>query len=88
MGYLKGLLSPCERKNGWQFAERLGNPAPDDVQYLLEQGRWDPDTTRDELQRWVAGRLNVEDGILLWTRSALSKRVSTRRAYSASTAKS
>jgi hypothetical protein len=33
--YLKGLLSPVERKNGWQLAEEAGLPTPYAVQYLL-----------------------------------------------------
>ena len=33
--YLKGLLSPVERKNGWQLAEQAGDATPDGVQRLL-----------------------------------------------------
>ena len=33
--YLKGLLSPAERKNGWQLAEHGGDSRPDGVQRLL-----------------------------------------------------
>ena len=32
---LKGLISPVERKNGWQLAERAGDVSPDGVQRLL-----------------------------------------------------
>ena len=32
VGYLRGLLSTTERKNGWQLAEHLGDPTPDEVQ--------------------------------------------------------
>ena len=32
--YLKGLVSPVERKNGWQLAERAGDATPDEVQRL------------------------------------------------------
>src|SRR3954454_22194812 len=28
-GYIRGLLSETERKNGWQLAEHLGDPTPD-----------------------------------------------------------
>lgn len=27
-GYLEGLLSGCERKNGWQVAECVGDASP------------------------------------------------------------
>ena len=35
LGYLRGLLSDTERKNGWQLAEYLGEATPDGVQHLL-----------------------------------------------------
>ena len=35
LDYLRGLLSPVERKNGWQLAERAGDATPDGVQRLL-----------------------------------------------------
>jgi hypothetical protein len=35
MQYLRGLLSPTERKNGWQLAETLGHASPYSVQHLL-----------------------------------------------------
>lgn len=37
--YLQGLLSQCERKNGWHLAEWLGDASPDGVQYLLDRVR-------------------------------------------------
>ena len=33
--YLQALLSPIERKNGWQIAEHVGAATPDGVQRLL-----------------------------------------------------
>ncbi len=33
--YLRGLLAPVERKNGWQMAEELGDPNVHGVQRLL-----------------------------------------------------
>src|SRR5258707_13884292 len=46
--YLQGLLSPVERKNGWQLAEEIGEPNPYEVQYLLDRAKWDEDAMRDE----------------------------------------
>jgi len=31
LAYLRGLLSPVERKNGWQLAESAGDATPDGV---------------------------------------------------------
>ena len=38
--YLKGLLSPVERKNGWQLAEQAGDATPYGVQHLLSTYIW------------------------------------------------
>ena len=43
LDYLKGLLSPVERKNGWQLAEQAGDATPDGVQRLLSTYVWDAD---------------------------------------------
>jgi hypothetical protein len=29
LAYLRGLLAPLERKNGWQLAEAMGDASPD-----------------------------------------------------------
>src|SRR4051812_46217027 len=47
--YLKGLLSPVERKNSWQIAEVVGNPTPYALQHLLGRARWNADAVRDDL---------------------------------------
>ena len=47
LDYLRGLLSPVERKNGWQLAEQAGDATPYGVQRLLSSYRWDADLVRD-----------------------------------------
>jgi SRSO17 transposase len=47
--YLQGLLSPIERKNGWQLAEAAGEANPYGYQELLSRAHWDADEVRDEL---------------------------------------
>lgn len=39
--YLRGLLSPIERTNGWQVAEAVGDSTPYGVQHLLGRAQWD-----------------------------------------------
>lgn len=34
--YVQGLLSPVERKNGWQLAEEAGDKTPYATQHLLD----------------------------------------------------
>lgn len=65
IGYLRGLLSDTERKNGWQLAEHLGEATPDGVQHLLARADWDADAVRDDLMGYVAERLGDPDGVLV-----------------------
>jgi SRSO17 transposase len=65
VGYVRGLLSGAERKNGWQLAEHLGDPTPDGVQHLLARADWDADAVRDDLLGYVAEHLGDPDGVLV-----------------------
>jgi SRSO17 transposase len=51
--YLQGLLSGCERKNGWQLAEWMEEAAAYRVQHLLDRARWSADAARDQLHNYV-----------------------------------
>src|SRR5215471_20390695 len=44
--YVEGLLSPVERKNGWQLAEYAGEARPYGMQRLLADAKWDADAVR------------------------------------------
>ena len=63
--YLEGLLSPIERKNGWQMAEVLGESTPYSLQQFLYRGRFSADQLRDELRGYVNDTLGDEDGTLV-----------------------
>ncbi len=63
--YLRGLLSPVERKNGWQLAEWIGEASPDGVQHLLERAQWDAEEARDVLREYVVEKLGADDGVLI-----------------------
>jgi SRSO17 transposase len=65
VGYIRGLLSTTERKNGWQLAEHLGDPTPDGVQHLLARADWDADAARDDLIGYAAEHLGHPDGVLV-----------------------
>lgn len=39
--YLRGLLSPLPRKNGWTIAEHVGDEEPKKLQRFLNVARWD-----------------------------------------------
>jgi len=55
--YVRGLLGPVERKNGWQLAEHAGERTPDGMQRLLSSADWDPDGVRDDLRGYVVEHL-------------------------------
>ena len=63
--YLRGLLSPVERKNGWQLAEQAGDATPDGVQRLLYNYRWEADLVRDDLRDYVVEHLGEADGVVV-----------------------
>lgn len=63
--FLRALLAPVERKNGWQLAEELGEYSPHGVQRLLAEADWDEEAVRDELRRYVVESLGDADGVLV-----------------------
>jgi SRSO17 transposase len=63
--YLRGLLSPVERKNGWQIAEINGEPTPYGVQHLLGRAQWDADALRDDLRPYVVEHLGASQAVLV-----------------------
>src|SRR5512147_3110523 len=84
--YLRGLLAPVERKNGWQLAEHAGDRTPDAVQDFLARMRWDADQVRDDLRCYVIAQLGDADGVLVLDETGFikkgSKSVGVQRQYS------
>jgi len=64
-GYLLGLLSHEERKNGWTIAEFAGDAGPGGMQRLLNFYAWDEDAVRDALRRYVTARIGHPAGVLV-----------------------
>jgi SRSO17 transposase len=63
--YVRGLLSPVERKNGWQLAEHTGQKTPYAMQHLLGRAAWSADEVRDDLRAYVVAHLGEADGVLV-----------------------
>src|ERR671914_850481 len=86
VSYLRGLLSPVERKNGWQLAEAAGDRTPDGVQDFLARMRWDADQVRDDLQTYVIAQLGDADAVLVLDETGFIKKgtksVGVQRQYS------
>ena len=86
LAYLKGLISPVERKNGWQLAEQAGDATPDGVQRLLYNYVWDSDLVRDDLRDYVVEHLGEAEGVLVVDETGFLKKgtksVGVQRQYS------
>ena len=63
--YVRGLLGPVERKNGWQLAEHVGHRHPRTIQRVLDRSAWDADAVRDDLLGQVIAELGDEEGVLV-----------------------
>jgi SRSO17 transposase len=64
MAYLRGLLSPAERKNSWQLAEVSGDTTPYAFQHLLRRALWDPEAVRDALRTYIVQHLADPNAVL------------------------
>jgi len=84
--YLRGLLAPVERKNGWQLAEHAGERTPDGIQRLLATARWDADAVRDDLRDYVVEHLSDPAAVLVVDETGFLKKgtksVGVQRQYS------
>ncbi len=84
--YLRALISPIERKNGWQIAEHVGNATPDGVQRLLATAQWDADQVRDDLQTYVVEHLGHPEAVMVIDETGFLKKgtksVGVKRQYS------
>jgi SRSO17 transposase len=72
--YLRGLLAPVARKNGWQLAEAAGDRTPDGVQDFLSRVHWDADAVRDDLQAYVVQHLGDADAVLVLDETGFLKK--------------
>lgn len=84
--YLRGLLSPIERKNGWQLAEEAGESTPYAMQYLLDRAVWDAEHLREVLREYVKERMGEVGGMFVIDETGFlkkgSKSVGVQRQYS------
>lgn len=74
MAYLRGLLSPAERKNSWQVAEMSGDATPYGVQHLLRRALWDPEAVRDALRHYIMQHLGDPEAVLVLDETGFLKK--------------
>src|ERR671912_2408501 len=86
LSYLRGLLAPLERKNGWHLAEAAGDVSPAAMQDFLTRTRWDAEAVRDDLQAYVVEHLGDEKAVLVLDETGFLKKgtcsVGVKRQYS------
>ena len=91
LAYLRGLLGPVGRKNGWQLAEHAGEATPDGMQRLLATADWNPDLVRDDLRGYVVEHLGDPAAVLVVDETGFLKKgttsVGVQRQYSGTAGK-
>jgi SRSO17 transposase len=65
LAYMRGLVAPLERKNGWTLAEEAGHAGPDRIQRLLNRIEWDADEVLDDVRDYVVEHLGDRDAVLI-----------------------
>src|ERR687885_688254 len=74
LAYLRGLLSPVERKNSWQLAEVVGAANPYGFQHLLGRADWDADQVRDDLHRYIVDYFADDDAVVVLDETGFLKK--------------
>jgi len=61
--YLRALMGPVERRNGWQVAEAVGDARPGPTQRLMHQAVWSADAASDRHREVVVEAFGDPEGI-------------------------
>jgi SRSO17 transposase len=61
--YLRTLMGPVERRNGWQLAEAMGDATPDSAQRLLYHARWSAVGARNLLQDFIVEQFGNPESV-------------------------
>ena len=72
--YLRGLLAPLERKNGWTIAEYSGLREPKALQRLLNLTPWDSGNLRDLVREYVMEHFADTRGVLIADPTGFAKK--------------
>lgn len=84
--YVRGLLAPLERKNGWTIAEYVGESEPSGLQRFLNLSPWDADAVLDLNRQYAMEHLASPGAILVADPTGFAKKgtksVGVQRQYS------
>lgn len=72
--YLRGLLAPLERKNGWQLAEQLGDADPQKMQRLLYGNGWSADAALECHLEFVSQEFGSDEAVGIVDETGFLKR--------------
>ena len=72
--YIRGLLSPVERKNGWQLAEVNGDVTPYGIQHLLGRATWDPEAVREDVRAYLLEHMGDPQAVLVLDETGFLKK--------------
>jgi len=72
--YLRGLVAPLERKNGWTIAGHAGEPEPKALQRLLNLTPWDADELRDVVRGYAMENFADPRGVLIADPTGFAKK--------------
>ena len=72
--YLRGLLSPVERKTGWQIAEVVGDATPYGLQHVLGRAPWEAEEVRHAFRTSVVESLGEPHAVLVVEETGLLKK--------------
>ena len=61
--YLRALMGPVERRNGWQVAEAVGDARPGPTQRLMHQAVWSADAAGDRLRQILIEEFGDDEAI-------------------------
>lgn len=89
--YVRSLMGPAARRNGWQLAEAIGDRTPDRVQRLLYSADWSADAARELLLDFTIEQFGDPQGIGVLDETGFLKKgtksVGVQRQYSGTAGK-
>ncbi|MFF8868282.1 transposase, partial [Streptomyces sp. NPDC015139] len=65
LAYMRGLIAPLQRKNGWTVAEQAGHDGPDRIQRMLNRIEWDAEEVLDDIREYVVDHLGDPEAVLI-----------------------
>lgn len=65
LAYMRDLVAPLQRKNGWPLAEEAWHAGPDRIHRLLNRIEWDADEVLEDVRAYVVEQLGDRAAVLI-----------------------